>query len=58
MTFGSWTYDNKAIDYFPDNTSTTAIGTDNCIENEGWNIINTDVFRREHKYACCPNNYT
>ncbi|KAI6183746.1 Mutant ACR-23-like protein [Aphelenchoides bicaudatus] len=58
MTFGSWTYDNKAIDYFPDNASTSAIGTDNCIENEGWNIINTDVYRREQKYACCPNNYT
>ncbi|KAI6218333.1 hypothetical protein M3Y99_01716700 [Aphelenchoides fujianensis] len=42
MTFGSWTHDNAAIDYFPLDEGGEAIGTDNCIENEGWNIIQTE----------------
>lgn len=42
MTFGSWTYDNKGIDYFAYNSSgQPAIGTSHCIENEGWNILGT-----------------
>ncbi|CAJ0566268.1 unnamed protein product, partial [Mesorhabditis spiculigera] len=35
-----------------------AIGTTNCIENEGWNVLRTEVERKENKYDCCPNNYT
>uniref|UniRef100_A0A915ENZ2 Neurotransmitter-gated ion-channel ligand-binding domain-containing protein n=1 Tax=Ditylenchus dipsaci TaxID=166011 RepID=A0A915ENZ2_9BILA len=51
MTFGSWTHDNKAIDYHPHNGTTGgAIGTEHCIENEGWNILSTDVLRREEKF--------
>lgn len=40
MTFGSWTFDNTLIDYFPYNAS-QAIGRTNCIENEGWNVLST-----------------
>ncbi|KAI1727345.1 neurotransmitter-gated ion-channel ligand binding domain-containing protein [Ditylenchus destructor] len=59
MRFGSWTHDNKAIDYFSHNeTEDEAIGTKHCIENEGWNILSTDVLRREEKFQCCENNYT
>uniref|UniRef100_A0A914DZY8 Uncharacterized protein n=1 Tax=Acrobeloides nanus TaxID=290746 RepID=A0A914DZY8_9BILA len=59
MTFGSWTYDNKGIDYFAHNASgQPAIGTSHCIENEGWNILGTKVIRREVKYQCCVNKYT
>ncbi|KAH7723136.1 ACR-23-like protein [Aphelenchoides avenae] len=59
MTFGSWTYDNKGIDYYPQNKSGDgAIGTEYCIENEAWNILSTDVMRRVEKFKCCPNNYT
>ncbi|KAI6172341.1 Mutant ACR-23-like protein [Aphelenchoides besseyi] len=42
MIFGSWTHDNKAINYFPDSDSD----------------IQTSVMRHEKKYNCCPNNYT
>ncbi|CAD6192568.1 unnamed protein product [Caenorhabditis auriculariae] len=55
LHFGSWTYDNTLIDYFAHNV-THAIGTANCIENEGWN--EASVVRHENKYECCPNNYT
>uniref|UniRef100_A0A1I8A6X9 Neur_chan_LBD domain-containing protein n=1 Tax=Steinernema glaseri TaxID=37863 RepID=A0A1I8A6X9_9BILA len=63
MTFGSWTYDKNSIDYFPHNDSgktdgTNGIGTKQCIENEGWNILGTRVRREEMKYDCCANNYT
>ncbi|CAD5213150.1 unnamed protein product [Bursaphelenchus okinawaensis] len=58
LTFGSWTHDNKAIDYHPNNGTDAAIGVENCIENEEWNIIQTSVSRMERKYHCCPNNYT
>lgn len=51
---------------------THAIGTQNCIENEGWNVLSTSgplfellasqifysVQRHVNKYDCCPNNYT
>uniref|UniRef100_A0A1I7XT94 Neur_chan_LBD domain-containing protein n=1 Tax=Heterorhabditis bacteriophora TaxID=37862 RepID=A0A1I7XT94_HETBA len=57
LTFGSWTFDNTLIDYFAHNES-HAIGTDNCIENEGWNVLSTSVERHVNKYDCCPNNYT
>ncbi|CAI4232764.1 unnamed protein product [Auanema sp. JU1783] len=57
LTFGSWTFDNTLIDYFPHNVS-HAIGTSNCIENEGWNVLSTYVERHVNKYDCCPNNYT
>uniref|UniRef100_A0A8R1E138 Acetylcholine receptor subunit alpha-type des-2 n=1 Tax=Caenorhabditis japonica TaxID=281687 RepID=A0A8R1E138_CAEJA len=55
MTFSSWTYDQKGIDYFP---YSDKIGTSNYLENEGWYILQTKIKRNEVKYACCPNNYT
>ncbi|KAK0394606.1 hypothetical protein QR680_000832 [Steinernema hermaphroditum] len=59
MTFGSWTYDKKSIDYHSyKNGKGGAIGTSQCIENEGWNILGTQVHRRDMKYDCCANNYT
>ncbi|CAD5231454.1 unnamed protein product [Bursaphelenchus xylophilus] len=58
MTFGSWTHDNQGIDYYPNNSTDGAIAVDNCIENEGWNIIQTSVHRIVKKYKCCANNYT
>ncbi|ETN71006.1 Neurotransmitter-gated ion-channel ligand binding domain protein [Necator americanus] len=57
LTFGSWTFDNTLIDYYPHNV-THAIGTANCIDNEGWNVLKTSVHRLVNHYACCPNNYT
>ncbi|VDL73823.1 unnamed protein product [Nippostrongylus brasiliensis] len=57
LTFGSWTFDNTLIDYFPHNRS-HAIGTSNCIDNEGWNVLKTSVERQVNHYDCCPNNYT
>ncbi|CAI2335461.1 unnamed protein product [Caenorhabditis sp. 36 PRJEB53466] len=57
LLFGSWTFDNTKIDYFAFN-ETLSIGTTNCIENEGWNVLSTSVVRHENKYDCCPNNYT
>lgn len=38
MTFSSWTYDQKGIDYFP---YSDKIGTSNYLENEGWYILQT-----------------
>ncbi|KAE9555158.1 hypothetical protein FO519_001653 [Halicephalobus sp. NKZ332] len=59
LTFGSWTHDNKAINYFPHNVSgKSAISTKHCIENEEWNILGTKVVRLESKFDCCVNNYT
>uniref|UniRef100_A0A1I8BKC5 Neur_chan_LBD domain-containing protein n=1 Tax=Meloidogyne hapla TaxID=6305 RepID=A0A1I8BKC5_MELHA len=78
MTFGSWTHDNKNIDYFAyddisdkiiptllsfnlneqESPTKGGIGIDNCIPNEGWNVLSTDVSRREVKFHCCQNNYT
>ncbi|VDM58642.1 unnamed protein product [Angiostrongylus costaricensis] len=55
MTFSSWTYDQKGIDYFP---YSDKIGTSNYLENEGWYILKTNVTRNEVKYSCCPNKYT
>ncbi|CAD6193386.1 unnamed protein product [Caenorhabditis auriculariae] len=55
MTFSSWTYDQKGIDYFP---YSDHIGTSNYLENEGWYILRTKITRNEVKYACCPNKYT
>ncbi|KHJ91792.1 Neurotransmitter-gated ion-channel ligand binding domain protein, partial [Oesophagostomum dentatum] len=40
LVFGSWTFDNTLIDYFPHNV-THAIGTANCIDNEGWTVLKT-----------------
>ncbi|CAI5441634.1 unnamed protein product [Caenorhabditis angaria] len=57
LLFGSWTFDNTKIDYFLFNTK-KEIGTSNCIENEGWNVLTTAANRLENKYDCCPNNYT
>nr|ART34954.1 MPTL1 [Haemonchus contortus]ART34955.1 MPTL1 [Haemonchus contortus]ART34956.1 MPTL1 [Haemonchus contortus]ART34959.1 MPTL1 [Haemonchus contortus] len=57
LTFGSWTFDNTLIDYFPHNV-THAIGITNCIDNEGWTVLRTTVERHVNHYDCCPNNYT
>uniref|UniRef100_A0A914ZEB3 Neurotransmitter-gated ion-channel transmembrane domain-containing protein n=1 Tax=Panagrolaimus superbus TaxID=310955 RepID=A0A914ZEB3_9BILA len=59
MTMGSWTHDNKAINYFPYNGSKKpAISTKHCLSNEEWTIIGTKVLRSEVKFDCCTNNYT
>ncbi|GMT15308.1 hypothetical protein PFISCL1PPCAC_6605, partial [Pristionchus fissidentatus] len=55
MTFSSWTYDQKGIDYFP---YSNKIGTTNYLENEGWYMMDTKVVRSEVKYKCCPAKYT
>ncbi|CAD5213039.1 unnamed protein product [Bursaphelenchus okinawaensis] len=55
MTFSSWTYDQKGIDYLP---YSSEIGTSNFIENEGWYLFKTAIKRDDVKYSCCPNNYT
>uniref|UniRef100_A0A914I2S9 Uncharacterized protein n=1 Tax=Globodera rostochiensis TaxID=31243 RepID=A0A914I2S9_GLORO len=55
MTFSSWTYDNKGIDYVP---YSDAIGTSNYLENEGWYLLKSTMRREEVKYSCCPNKYT
>ncbi|GMR37464.1 hypothetical protein PMAYCL1PPCAC_07659 [Pristionchus mayeri] len=55
MTFSSWTYDQKGIDYFP---YSNKIGTTNYLENEGWYMMDTQVVRSEVKYKCCPAKYT
>ncbi|CEF64544.1 Neurotransmitter-gated ion-channel transmembrane domain and Neurotransmitter-gated ion-channel family and Neurotransmitter-gated ion-channel ligand-binding domain and Nicotinic acetylcholine-gated receptor, transmembrane domain-containing protein [Strongyloides ratti] len=60
LTFGSWIYDNKAIDYFHESNESIsqAIGTKHCLPNEGFDILSTYVERKVMKYACCVNNYT
>jgi hypothetical protein len=59
MTMGSWTHDNRAINYFPYNGSNKpAISTKHCLSNEEWNIVGTKVIRSEVKFDCCKNNYT
>ncbi|KAE9551089.1 hypothetical protein FO519_005704 [Halicephalobus sp. NKZ332] len=55
MTFSSWTYDQKGIDYFQYSSS---IGTSNFLENEAWYLVKTTIKRKEVKYSCCPNAYT
>ncbi|KAL3097541.1 hypothetical protein niasHS_003989 [Heterodera schachtii] len=55
MTFSSWTYDNKGIDYVP---YSDEIGTSNYLENEGWYLLSSTMRREEVKYTCCPNKYT
>uniref|UniRef100_A0A914XEH2 Uncharacterized protein n=1 Tax=Plectus sambesii TaxID=2011161 RepID=A0A914XEH2_9BILA len=55
ITFGSWTYDKKGIDYFP---YSQYVGTSSYLENEGWHVQLFKATRRELKYSCCPNNYT
>uniref|UniRef100_A0A0N5CG89 Neur_chan_LBD domain-containing protein n=1 Tax=Strongyloides papillosus TaxID=174720 RepID=A0A0N5CG89_STREA len=60
LTFGSWIFDNKAIDYFHGSniSNSQAIGTKHCLPNEGFDILSTSVERKVMKYACCVNNYT
>lgn len=55
MTFSSWTYDQKGIDYFQ---YSNEIGTSNFLENEAWYVLKTSIKRQEVKYSCCPNAYT
>lgn len=38
MTFSSWTYDQKGIDYLP---YSNTIGISNFLENEGWYLLKT-----------------
>ncbi|CAI5451155.1 unnamed protein product [Caenorhabditis angaria] len=58
MTFGSWSYDNTLIDYYPLKNLKDAIGLSNFLENDAWSVVSTHVIREEKKYECCPNNYT
>lgn len=39
MTFGSWTYDNKGIDYRHFSGKDSAIGFHHMIENEEWRML-------------------
>nr|ACO48375.1 acetylcholine receptor DES-2-like protein [Haemonchus contortus] len=55
MIFSSWTYDQTGIDYFP---ASDEISIANYLENEGWELLKTEVSRHEVKYSCCPNAYT
>uniref|UniRef100_A0A7E4VZF6 Ig-like domain-containing protein n=1 Tax=Panagrellus redivivus TaxID=6233 RepID=A0A7E4VZF6_PANRE len=55
MTFSSWTYDQKGIDYYQHSNT---VGTTNYLENEGWYLLKTSIERKEVNYSCCPNNYT
>ncbi|KAL3110445.1 hypothetical protein niasHT_019306 [Heterodera trifolii] len=41
-----------------DTIASGGISIEHCIPNEGWNILSTEVSRREVKFACCENNYT
>uniref|UniRef100_A0A183CB35 Neur_chan_LBD domain-containing protein n=1 Tax=Globodera pallida TaxID=36090 RepID=A0A183CB35_GLOPA len=41
-----------------DATASGGISIEHCIPNEGWNILSTEVSRREVKFHCCENNYT
>ena len=44
MTFSSWTYDQKGIDYFP---YSDTIGTSNYLDNEAWRLMKTIIRRHE-----------
>ncbi len=51
MTFSSWTYDQKGIDYF---SFSDRIGTSSYLENEGWYVLTTKgtvFFPHKHAYA-------
>ncbi|CAI2354322.1 unnamed protein product [Caenorhabditis sp. 36 PRJEB53466] len=58
MTFGSWSFDNGLIDYYPRPFANGPIGLANFLENDAWSVLLTHVAREEKKYSCCPNNYT
>ncbi|VDM37708.1 unnamed protein product [Toxocara canis] len=58
LTFGSWTHDNRGIDYRPFGSESTGIGLHHCLENEEWHILGSYAERRVMKYSCCANNYT
>ncbi|KAF1752626.1 hypothetical protein GCK72_019181 [Caenorhabditis remanei] len=58
MTFGSWSFDNSLIDYYPRHFKNGPIGLANFLENDAWSVLVTHVDRVEKKYACCPVNYT
>ncbi|NP_001317822.1 Acetylcholine receptor monepantel-1 [Caenorhabditis elegans] len=58
MTFGSWSFDNSLIDYFPRTFTNGPIGLANFLENDAWSVLGTKVNREEKKYTCCPVNYT
>uniref|UniRef100_A0AC35TZG4 Neur_chan_LBD domain-containing protein n=1 Tax=Rhabditophanes sp. KR3021 TaxID=114890 RepID=A0AC35TZG4_9BILA len=55
MTFGSWSSDNRDIDYVPHMNS---LGISNYINNEAWSLTYAPCVRKSVKYDCCPNNYT
>uniref|UniRef100_A0A1I7UBB6 Neur_chan_LBD domain-containing protein n=1 Tax=Caenorhabditis tropicalis TaxID=1561998 RepID=A0A1I7UBB6_9PELO len=58
MTFGSWSFDNSLIDYYPRHFKNGPVGLANFLENDAWSVLVTHVDRVEKKYACCPINYT
>lgn len=41
MTFGSWSFDNSLIDYFPRTFTNGPIGLANFLENDAWSVLGT-----------------
>ncbi|VDN50698.1 unnamed protein product [Dracunculus medinensis] len=58
IIFGSWTHDNKAVDYEANSDGENAIGSNHLLENEEWQLLGSQVEKKEVKYECCVNNYT
>lgn len=50
MTFSSWTYDQKGIDYLPYSDS---VGISNFLENEEWYLLHTtsNYFLNIYRFA-------
>ena len=41
MTFGSWSFDNRLIDYYPRHFKNGPIGLANFLENDAWSVLVT-----------------
>lgn len=54
MTFGSWSYDGKAVDIqllYDD------IELRDYVENTEWEYVNSTIIRNVKRYPCCPEPY-
>lgn len=54
MTFGSWSYDEKAVDI---ELMYNDIELRDYQENSKWELRNSTVVRNVRKYPCCPEPY-
>lgn len=54
MTFGSWSYDGKAVDI---QLKYNNIELRDYHENSAWEYVNSTVVRNMIKYPCCPELY-